>query len=95
MSKPTADDFEKTMRIGQGHGHTLLVDEFQIEGVEVLPHLRGDNLTDGATVFTGRGQATQDGIGVVAIEGQESDHGLLAVIRASFFKEGLIAGRHD
>ena len=50
-----------------------LVLKAQVEAIELLPHLRRDDLADGAGVLAGRAEAGEDGVAVAGVEAQEPD----------------------
>ena len=88
------DDLEKAVRIFYRHGRALIVGQFQVEIVQMLPHLRRNDLANGAAVFPCRRQAGQDGIWVFPVKRQKMAHFLLSVLRVFFFEQLLVAGNH-
>ena len=64
----------KLVRVVECRPKAARVLEHQVEAVDVLPHLRRDDLAHAAGVFAGRGQAGEDRVRIVAVERQKADH---------------------
>src|SRR5260370_27782266 len=86
------DRREQILRVGGVRGGRV---HHQVELVELLPHLRRDDLAHGAGVLSGAPQAGADRVDVLLIESQELDDVALGGRAVPFRESRGVAGRVD
>src|SRR5271163_1150777 len=69
--------------------------ESQVEAVQVLPHFARDAVADGASIFTGFGDALHDGTWVLGVEGQKLEDIVGSWFCVELAEESFFAGHRE
>ena len=69
--------------------------DHEVEAVEREPHFGGDDFADGTGVFAGPFDTREDGVGILAIEGEELDDVVAGVVFVVLLVELFVAGGPD
>ena len=87
---------EKIMGLIQpGRGRSRRPADEMIEIVDLLPHLRGDDLADGTGVLARLVKTGNDGVRIIPIEGQETENILLGGLAVLLLEPLVVAGNGD